>query len=130
LKVRSPKAAPVATPEQRAAQEAFVDAHLAQDRLAQLKAEQRRIAAELKELKASEPNKLEREIAKQTEHPNAALVYTLRASLRGRILYGQSADEAIDAIVAQCRTLLETTPEDERVRKTPTPPNRTAADAE
>jgi hypothetical protein len=35
---------------------------------------------------------------------------------------GQSADEAIDAIVAQCRTILEATTPEDRIRKMPTPP--------
>lgn len=133
--------APKPTPEQRQAQAAFVEVQLQEEpvvnntttevraepnRVAQLRAEQKRIAEELKALKASQPSGLEREIAKQLEHPNAALVYTLRASLRGRLLYGQSVEDAIEGIVTQCRALLESTPAEERIRKMPTPLNRKA----
>jgi hypothetical protein len=75
-----------------------------------------------KELKASQPNRLEREIARQLANPNGDLVLTLRASLRGRMLYGQSFEDAVSGIVEQCRGILEATPEDERIRKMPTPP--------
>jgi hypothetical protein len=127
LKTRSPKAAPVATPEQREAQEAFVNAQLAQDRLAQVKAEQKRIQAELKELKASQPNKLEREIASRPNTPTRRSFsrYGLRCvagfctAVRGR---GHRRD---------CGAVPHDSGShhaEDRVRKMPPPPNRMKAE--
>ena len=110
------------TPEERASQTKFVESQMSNDRIAQLRAEQKRIADELQALKAAKPNRLEAEIARQLAKPNGDLVLTLRATLRGRILYGQDFGEAIDGIVAQCRTILESTSEEQRIRKMPTPP--------
>ncbi len=110
------------TAEETAAQTAFVESQMNNDRIAQLRAEQKRIADELKSLKAAKPNRLEAEIARQIAKPNGDLVLTLRAALRGRLLYGQDEAEAIDGIVAQVRELLETTPADQKVRKMPVSP--------
>ncbi|HEY7343451.1 MAG TPA: hypothetical protein VH591_21455 [Ktedonobacterales bacterium] len=123
VQLRPRSAAPVATPEQRETQEKFVDNQInAEERLAQIRAEKARLREEERQLRAAPVDHLAREIARQTNTPSKDLIASLRASVRGRMAYGQGFDEAVDAILAQCRVLLEAIPEDERVRKFPTPP--------
>jgi hypothetical protein len=111
VKMRPHSAKPV-TADEKASRQAYVEKEMASDKLAQLRAEKQRIADEIKAAKdAAKGDRLADEIARQREHPNKALVYTLGAALRNRIAAGQERATAIDEILEQCRALLESAPE-------------------
>ena len=91
------------------------------DELARLRAEKQRLDAELKaarekaatqrkaERAEADAHKLERVVTRQTSNPRKSLAKGLGAALRGRMLAGQTREDATAAILEQCRALLDAT---------------------
>ena len=123
IRPKSPKSEP-RTDAEKAAQEGIVEKLMNNDRLAQIRAEQARLRDEMRTLRdGAKAKRLEDVIASQKASPNKALVQTLQAALRGRLLAGQPRDEAIAGVLENCRAFLEATPAPEPKAK------KAAADA-
>ncbi len=81
------------------------------ERILTLQAEQKRIAAELREAESG-ISPLDKVIARQGA-PTARTVNKLAARVRARIDAGQERDEALDAVLATYRVAIETALETE-----------------